>query len=124
MSILSPVFEGSTVKERRVAYLFSETADRDDLVVLCPEEFNPSSIWYKYAEKLLPYAGKVFWKGDGNESTDELSKRAGQVRCLRAVLEGNDFAGREDKLSVAAWMLSIMCKEIPSFHAKQIWLLR
>lgn len=124
MSILSPVFEGSTVKERRVAYLFSETADRDDLVVLCPEEFNSSNLWYRFAEKLLPYAGRVFWKGDGTEGADELGKRAGQVRCLRAVLEGNGFAGREDKLSVAAWMLSIMCKEIPDLRFKKIWILR
>ena len=118
------ISDDEALKERRESNLFLDDADPNDLIILCPEEFNPANSWYKFAEKLLPHAERVFWKGDGTEDTSELYMRGNQIRCLRAVLRGSGFVGDEDKLSVAAWMLSIMCEAVPDLNTSQIWLLR
>ena len=114
--------EEEDLRKRREAYLFSENADIYDLVALCPEEYQFGSSWYTFAEQLSVYAGRVFWKGDGTENELECYMRTNQVRCLRAI-----FASRlspQDKLSVAAWMLSVMCGKVPILGDPDIWLLR
>ena len=99
---VSPLFSGNPAP-------FGGLSNEKELAESCPERFRRESDWSDYAARLL-FGGDS--GADWSWKFDDKTVRQRQLVCFRCLLDSFDLP-HEDKVAVAAWMLSEMLSVVP-----------
>ncbi len=91
--------------------LLGGLSNEQELVGLCPQEFQNDNPWSSYASKLFFRGANISnWKW--RQENEHERKR--QLNCFSGLLGSFDI-DHEDKEAVAGWMLSIILVEVPEW---------